>query len=94
MAELKDMRATVVDNLEIAVSCNSQQPIEIEAVGMVMRDGRVPLGSLMGNATRRRLSRKGASGCVEEPLRFSVKQLGVANKDVHNGMSDRAHARP
>ena len=74
MAELKDMRATVVDNLEIAVSCNSQQPIDIEAVGMAMRDGRVALGSLVGNATRRAVFRvKVPAGCVEEPLRFSVQ---------------------
>ena len=73
LAELKDMRATVVDDLEIAVSCESAQSIGIEAVGTVMRAGRVALGSLVGNATRRAVFRvKVPAGCTE-PLRFSVE---------------------
>ena len=73
LAELKDMRATVVDDLEIAVSCESAQSIEIEAVGTVMRAGRVALGSLVGNATRRAVFRvKVPAGCIE-PLRFCVE---------------------
>ena len=73
LAELKDMRSTVIDDLGVAVHCLDDRSVKIEAVGAVMRGGRAGLGSLVANATRRAVFRvKVPAGRIEE-LRFEVK---------------------
>jgi Ca-activated chloride channel homolog len=79
LAELQDMRQTVIDDLEIAVRCpqGGSERIRIEAVGMAGEDTedgvRVALGSLVSEAQRSAVFRVFVPTGVEESLDFVVE---------------------
>ncbi len=79
LAELKDMRATVIDDLEITVDAmdrdgasGAEGGLGIEVVGLAAGGRRAVLGSLVGNATRRAVFRVHVPAGVQGPLRVQV----------------------
>jgi Ca-activated chloride channel homolog len=78
LAELKDMRATVIDDLEVGVYLEGEdgRRVRVEVVGIAeRRDGvgaQVVLGSLVGNAVRRAVFRVHVPAGCEDVLRFRV----------------------
>jgi len=79
LAELKNMRATVIDDLEVGVYLEGEggHQVRVEVVGIAgRRDGvetRAVLGSLVGNAVRRAVFRVHVPAGCEEVLRFRVE---------------------
>ena len=98
LAELRDMRATVIDDLEVEVevvddaddatgssasngsssmggggASGAEGGVGIEVVGLVTRDSRAVLGSLVGNATRRAVFRVHVPAGCDRPLRFRIE---------------------
>ncbi|HIG55160.1 MAG TPA: VWA domain-containing protein [Candidatus Handelsmanbacteria bacterium] len=79
LAELKDMRATVIDDLEVGVSLEGEdgRRVCVEVVGIAERhDGvgaQAVLGSLVGNAVRRAVFRVHVPAGCEDVLRFRVE---------------------
>ena len=86
LAELRDMRATVIDDLEINVDSmgdggsaggGAGAGMSVEVVGIVERPAArgtsAVLGSLVGNATRRAVFRVHVPAGCNDPLRFRVQ---------------------
>ena len=79
LAELRSMRATVVDDLEVAVFVEGAggRRVRVDVVGMAERRDqagtRAVLGSLVGNAMRRAVFRVHVPEGCEEVLRFRVQ---------------------
>jgi Ca-activated chloride channel family protein len=82
LAELKDMRATVIDDLEINVDTTGDDGpagggIGIEVIGLVERTSprgtSAVLGSLVNNTTRRAIFRVQVPAGCESPLSFRIE---------------------
>jgi Ca-activated chloride channel family protein len=92
LAELKNMRATVIDDLEVEVELDGEgaaggEGVRMELIGLVERSGargcRAVLGSLVGNAARRAVFRVHVPAGCQEPLHFRVEAswLGVDGRE-------------
>lgn len=90
LAELKDMRATVIDDLEVGVNLegadgHSTKRARVEVVGIAQRsDGsgtRAVLGSLVGNALRRAVFRVHVPAGCDQVLQFKVEASWRGEED-------------
>ena len=88
LAELKDMRATMIDDLEVEVTTmdgsgpsGAEGGIGIELVGLAARGTRAVLGSLVGNAVRRAVFRVHVPAECEDVLRFRVEASWRGEED-------------